>query len=428
MLNKLRQFIKNYNMVCPGDCLICAVSGGADSVALLFAMYLLREKLKITLAAAHFNHCLRGEESDRDENFVRQLCDRLDIPLYIGSGKVVAGKKGLEAAARDARYAFLKTLDGKIATAHTANDNLETVLMHLVRGTGLKGLGGISPINGKLIRPMLEVTRDEVLAFLEEYHLSYVTDSTNAQNQFMRNRLRNQVIPLLEQENPSLATNVTMLAQRLRQDEAVLQECASSLDYADVTCLRDLEPALRSRAIFRFLLDCGVKEPESKHILSVEKLVFSDNPSACVSMQNDIVISRCYDRLQVISKKLPLEVTDLLSPGVTELSTCEGYISCKPATELISSEKCFTVTPVGKIRIRHRLPGDCMRLSGGRKELKKLFIDRKFPAAKRLQIPIIVDDAGVIGVFGIGPNLDRICFGEGAVEIQFISGEKKEEE
>jgi len=136
MLNKLLAFIRRYEMIAPGDSVICAVSGGADSVALLFAMYLLKEKLCIRLSAAHFNHRLRGGESDRDEAFVRDFCDRYDIPLFVGGGEVVPGKKGLEAAARDARYAFLKTLPGKIATAHTADDNAETVLLHLVRVRG----------------------------------------------------------------------------------------------------------------------------------------------------------------------------------------------------------------------------------------------------------------------------------------------------
>ena len=156
MQNKLYSFLRQQNMVQPGDTVICAVSGGADSVALLFAFYLLKDKLQITLEAAHFNHHLRGAESDGDEAFVKELCDRYDIPLHLGGAEVTAGKKGLEAAARDARYAFLQGLNGKIATAHTADDNAETVLMHLIRGTGLKGLGGISPVRGNIIRPMLK--------------------------------------------------------------------------------------------------------------------------------------------------------------------------------------------------------------------------------------------------------------------------------
>jgi len=168
MLNKLLVFVREQALIRPGDTVICAVSGGADSVALLFALYLIKDKLGICLEAAHFNHNLRGEESDRDEAFVRELCGRYDVPLHVGSGQIQAGKKGLEAAARDARYAFLNEIGGKIATAHTADDNAETVLMHLIRGTGLKGLGGIAPVRGRIIRPMLKCTRQDVEDFLEE--------------------------------------------------------------------------------------------------------------------------------------------------------------------------------------------------------------------------------------------------------------------
>ena len=140
---------------------------------------MLAEKLQITVSAAHFNHCLRGEESDADEAFVRAFCDRHDIALQVGRAEVKAGKKGLEAAARIARYDYFRTLPGKIATAHTADDNAETVLLHLLRGTGLKGLGGISPVNGNVIRPMLTVTRQEVENFLQEYCLRHITDSSN---------------------------------------------------------------------------------------------------------------------------------------------------------------------------------------------------------------------------------------------------------
>ena len=185
MLNKLLAQIRKFEMLEPGDRVICAVSGGADSMALLWAMYLLRDKLKITLEAAHFNHGLRGEESDRDEAFVRAFCRDYDIPCIVGRGEVKPGKKGLEAAAREARYGFLRSLEGIIATAHTADDNAETLLLHLVRGTGLKGLGGITPASDNLIRPMLTATREDVLAFLDEYHISYVEDSSNGTDAFL---------------------------------------------------------------------------------------------------------------------------------------------------------------------------------------------------------------------------------------------------
>ena len=147
MLNKLTAFLREEELINRGDTVIAAVSGGADSVALLFALYLLKEKLGFSLEAAHFDHQLRCGESREDARFVEALCDRFDIPLHMGTARVVPGKKGLEAAAREARYSFFRSLGGKIATAHTADDNAETVLLHLLRGTGLKGLGGISQRN-----------------------------------------------------------------------------------------------------------------------------------------------------------------------------------------------------------------------------------------------------------------------------------------
>ena len=202
MLNKLRQFLKTRNLLSPGDSVTCALSGGADSVAMTYAFLLLQEELDISLSAAHFNHHLRGGESDRDEAFVREFCKKYDIPLTVGSGNVISGNRGLENAAREARYAFFDTLPGPVSTAHTADDNAETLLMHLIRGSSLRGLGGIAPRRGKYIRPMLTVTRQEVLAFLKEQNLPHVEDSSNETDEFLRNRLRHGVMPLLRQENP----------------------------------------------------------------------------------------------------------------------------------------------------------------------------------------------------------------------------------
>ena len=204
MLNKLLKFIRQENLLEPGDRVTCAVSGGADSMALLFGLYLLRQKLGITLEAAHFNHRLRGEESERDARFVSDFCRDYQIPLHMGAGTITPGKKGLEAAAREARYGFLESLPGKIATAHTAADNAETVLMHLIRGTGLRGLGGISPVRGSIIRPMLLITRQEVEAFLEEWSIPHVEDGSNESSQFLRNRIRHQMMPLFRQDRKSV--------------------------------------------------------------------------------------------------------------------------------------------------------------------------------------------------------------------------------
>ena len=341
MLNKLCSFIRQHDLVRSGERVICAVSGGADSMALLFAMYLLKEKLGIGVAAAHFNHNLRGAESDDDEAFVRDFCSRYDIELFVDSGNVTPGEKGLEAAARDARYAFLQSLPGKIATAHTANDNAETVLLHLVRGTGLKGLGAIAPIRGNIIRPMLNITRQEVLAFLAEYHIPHRQDSSNDTDQFLRNRLRHHVMPLLEKENPCLAENLSAMALRLRLDEEALQTCSVFEEPLDVEWLRTQPPAVRSRVLETFLKDHGVKEPEAQHIAQAEALVFSEKPSAFARFPGGVTVRRAYDTLTIGAGEPPLKPTRLSCPGIVDLP---GWrIECVPAEKMVNTANVFTV-------------------------------------------------------------------------------------
>lgn len=416
MLNKLTTFARQYDMIQPGDRIICAVSGGADSVALLFGLYLLKEKLGITLEAAHFNHGLRGEESDRDEAFVRSFCDRYDIPLHTAKAQVTSGKKGLEAAARDARYGFLRSLPGKIATAHTADDNAETVLMHMVRGTGLKGLCGITPVHGTVIRPMLTVTRQEVEAFLQEYYVDHIEDSSNAEDLFLRNRIRHAVMPLLTRENPKLAESLSGMALRLRKDEEYLSRQADFDTLPEVETLRSLPEAVRSRVLERFLKQSGVPEPEEKHIAMVNALVFSANPSAKADFPGGIVIARQYHRLQALQPLQPLEAQILPCPGTLELP---GYrVTCEQASALENSPGVFTVKPEGSVVVRSRRAGDTIRLAGGTRQLKKLYIDRKIPAHLRSTIPVVADTRGVLGVYGIGTNTERTADALPAVTIR----------
>ncbi len=414
MLNKLEAFARQQGMLAKGDAVICAVSGGADSMALLWAMYLLKDKWQLRLSAAHFNHHLRGEESQRDEVFVERFCRDYNIDFICGEACVKPGPKGLEAAAREARYAFLSTLSGKVATAHTADDNAETVLMHLVRGTGLKGLGGISPVRGNLIRPMLTVTRQEVLAFLEEYSIPYVEDSSNREDVFLRNRLRHRVMPLLQKENPSLPQNLSAMALRLRQDDEALDTSAKERHTDSVQALRAMEPAIRNRVLRNILTQAGVKEPEATHIAAANALLESENPSARAAFPGGIILSRRYDRLcwETLPQELP--VTPLHCPGEVDLP--QVRIVCKTGN---SGAAGFTVQPSGQMVVRSRQTGDTIRLPGGSKSLKKLFIDQKIPAALRPTIPVIADEKGVLAVYDIGVNLDRVS--EKGVCIQFQS-------
>lgn len=414
MLNKLLPFIRQYQMIKPGDTVVCAVSGGADSVALLWAMYLLRDKLQINVEAAHFNHNLRGEESDRDARFVKDLCDRYDIPLHVGSGTVIADKKGLEAAARKARYAFFSELSGKIATAHTADDNAETVLMHMIRGAGLKGLCGIMPICDRLIRPMLSVTRADVVAFLDAYHMPFVEDSSNGTDQFFRNRLRHHVMPCLHEENPRFAQAVSEMAMRLREDENYLDIQAKRGKTTDVASLRKLDIPIQKRVLRMLLEDFGVLEPSAEHIALLFDVLHGQNPSAKGDFPGNIQIGQVDGKLEKLTTIAEISIPFAVSDSI-ELPDLNLRISCSERPD----ENGFSFMPSGNMIIRSRIAGDSMRLPGGTKSLKKLFIDKKIPAAYRNRIPIVADDSGVIAVYGFGGNLDRQTKQAGSVYITF---------
>ena len=426
MLNKLEQFIRQHHLICPGDRVICAVSGGADSMALLMGLYLLREKLDFLLEAAHFNHGLRGAESDGDEAFVRDFCQGLQIPCYCGSGNVIPGKKGLEAAAREARYSYLTALGGKVATAHTADDNSETVLMHLLRGTGLKGLGAIAPSRDNIIRPMLSITRQQLLAFLQEYHVTYRTDSSNLGDEFLRNRLRHHVIPLLTQENPRFAEHLSAMALRLRLDEQALQELAVMEEPLLVSALAQQPAAIRYRILERFLKENGVAEPESEHLLLADALVFSKRPSARVTLPGGMLLYRQYDKLLCGKAQEAPEEIAISCPGAVGFGDFE--ISCTKAKEIVNRKDCFTVTIQGSLKVRSRRSGDEIRLSGGTKSLKKLYIDRKIPAQHRPFIPVLTDERGVVGVYGIGVDSEHIAHQLPAWQICFKNKKELPEE
>lgn len=425
MLSKLRAFLKEYCLLSPGDRVTVALSGGADSVALLFSLYLLKEELNITLEAAHFNHHLRGEESDRDEAFCRDFCGRYDIPIQVSGARVSPGKKGLEAAAREARYAFLRGLPGKVATAHTADDNAETVLLRLLRGTGLKGLGAIAPVSGNVIRPMLSVTRRDVEDFLEEYHLPHVEDSSNGENAFLRNRIRHRVMPLLYGENPRIGENLSALALTLRQDEAFLQSLLPE-KMPSVSQLQTMAAPLRRRLLERFLKENGVKEPEQIHILQLETLVFHWNPSASMRFPGGVTVAREYDSLVRQEQGRSLSTHRLSCPGRTEIPELGAAVVCSFAQDLSETADGFLVQPRGALCLRARQAGDSITLPGGTRTLKKLYIDRRIPASQRPLIPVLADEEGVLAVFGLGAHVGRRALTLPAVRVRLIQNNQEE--
>jgi tRNA(Ile)-lysidine synthase len=262
------------------------------------------------------------------------------------------------------------------------------------------------------------VTRQEVVTFLEEYALSYREDSSNGTDAFLRNRLRHHVMPLLEQENPQLAQNLSDMAMRLRVDGEFLEELSQPEYPVDVNLLRAMHPARRARILERLLKDSGVREPEAEHISLAEKLVFSEKPSARASFPGGIILRRRYEYLEAEADLPPLKTRVIPCPGEVELPELGLRLVCRESTEPVNEKERFTVPAGESLEVRSRCAGDEIRLSGGTKSLKKLFIDRKIPASNRDRIPVVANREGVLGVYGLGPDAEKykdepcwlICF------------------
>ena len=224
--------IKRFSLLKNADTVTVALSGGADSMALLYALFSLKEKLGITVKAAHLNHLIRGDEALRDEEFVKAACKKLGVELTVKREDVPAYATELgistELAARVLRYKFLEGVadGGLIATAHTASDNLETVILNLTRGSGIDGLSGIPPKRGAFIRPVILCTRAQIEEYCEINKIPFVTDSTNHSDDYTRNKIRHNIVPVLKKLNPSVEATVLRSALLLREDSAFLENAA----------------------------------------------------------------------------------------------------------------------------------------------------------------------------------------------------------
>jgi len=400
-----------------GTQLLCALSGGADSVAMTHCAMRLGPAMGLKVSAAHFNHHLRGAESDRDEAFVRDLCAQWGLSLTVGAGTVVNSGTGTEDAARQLRYAFLRETAGEgfIATAHTMDDQAETVLLQLIRGTGLKGLGGIAPQGRGLLRPLLEVRRADVMDYLNTYGLPHVEDSSNAADDYRRNRLRHQLLPLLRAENPRMTESLSELARQARADEALLseltQQALTQCCEGDALCcdrLRQQPEALQSRVLRAF---CPV-ELSARHTAALLALCADSSGSGSVSLPGGWTAQRAYAHL-----RLQRETTEnwkamvLPMPGACELSGWR-FTSEKCIATAETSQNSYTFylshdTIIGEVWVRPRQRGDALRLSGGTRTLKRLMIDRKLPAQLRDQWPVLADEAGVLAVPGLAVDAVR---------------------
>ncbi len=429
----VQETIKKYGMVSQGDRIVCGVSGGADSVAMLRVLLGLKDEIEFTVCAAHLNHMLRGDEAQRDARFVRELCDGLGVEVFYEEKDIamlaeVSGES-VELAARNARYAFfdnvLKAFGGnKIATAHNAEDNLETVLMHLARGSSLNGLGGIPPVRGNIIRPLIGCTRKRIKEYLCDLNQEYVDDSTNAERIYTRNRVRWDVLPVLHEINPKASENVANNSMMLREDEEYIASEAQRIvdEYASekgnvsvsVELLKALHPALLRRVILQ-LARHAVKFTnyylEFNHICDIIGLVHSRRPSAKLHMPDGLVVSRQYENLMFSSEDnfAKLESVELIPGQVIRNGGYEISCSYRNYSDCCKLGKADFAIPLREINnqviIRPRMSGDSIKLRGRpEKTLKKFFIDMKIPKDERDDIPVVVADGKVVAVYGIGAD------------------------
>ena len=452
MLKGMEQLIRQENMLPRGSRVLCAVSGGADSVCLLGALYHLRERLGITLLCAHYNHNLRGDESNRDEDFVRELVKNRfpGVELLVGSGDVTHRAKelraGVEETARQMRYAFLQEVahrEGadRIATAHTANDNAETILLHLARGTGLQGLTGIAPVRGNLIRPLLTTTRQEVEEFLRTEGIPWVEDSTNADLNFSRNRVRRAVIPELEKLYPGFARRVSENAVFLREDEAYLSAQAAELSErsewrgTELTISAELlaqaHRPIAVRAVRQLLarLRDGDDTCSAAHLEAVLELCASEDPSGEVHLPG-MIARREYGLLCL---EPPRQNTPLVFTRISDGATRAGD------WEIFSESCTYEGQKQGKLEfwlrdeelaLRPRQTGDELKLPDRPgKSVKKWLVEEKIPRRYRENLPVFTDGGRLCAVAGLGADERFLpALGEKARHLKLIPpGEKRDE-
>ena len=439
--DRVLRTIRAEGLIDPGEDVTVALSGGADSVALLSILRELQPLLGITLRAAHFHHGIRGAEADRDVAFCKSLCDDWGVPLKVGRGVAPAYAEehglSLETAARELRYAFLhQAAPGKLATAHTADDNAETLLMHLIRGAGPRGLGGILPRRGSLIRPLLAVEKRELLEYLSQRGIPHVEDSTNESDDGLRNRVRHRIMPLLTEENPQLLSALGRATRLARAEDGYLSrlaaEASASCRLADgwsCAALLDLDPVLRRRILCSILQDLGLDSPAEANVADLEALLRNPRPSAALTLPGGVRVCRRYDAL-LPNPPAPgpeLPVCPLNVPGQTDLPLQIGRITCFVTKNSDFSHKNVStfcvkydmITPRGWT-VRARRPGDRLRHSGGVKTVKALMIDRKIPVSLRGRLPVLFWEDRLIGVFGLGMDPAYAAApGEDALLLQF---------
>lgn len=410
MIDKIINTIEIYSMIKKGDRITVALSGGADSVCLLLVLKELSRSYNITVDAIHINHCIRGEESDRDEEFCRSLCTRLDIPITVIRADVPAAalesKKSLEETARDIRYETFKKhagKKGKIATAHTLSDNAETVILNLARGTGLKGLCGIPPVRENIIRPLIEITRQQVEDYLKEQNQGFVTDSTNLSDDYTRNRIRHNIIPELLKINGGFYKTFSAGQKILKEEnnfissyaESAYKKCKKST--GEISGLDKYPYAVKKRIVSMFLNDNNLPVSYDK-INSVSSLSEKNGKINILKgiyiTGKDGVITVNQETEKITDVEIPLKIGRNFIFKNKVLIAEEN----KKGDLLIDLDKIC-----GTIILRNRRYGDKIKLSGRSftSSVKKL-LNENIPSEERPFIHFLSDDIGLIYVENIG--------------------------
>jgi tRNA(Ile)-lysidine synthase len=382
--DQARRTLRRYTMLAPGDTILAGLSGGADSVALLHWLCSVKEEYGLGLTAAHFNHGLRGAESDGDEAFCRDLCAGLGLPLHVRRANVkeLARQQGvgIEEAGRNARYEFFAALHCKVALAHTLSDRAETLLMNIARGAALRGLCSIPPVRKQfargneqfaIIRPLIECTRAQVERYCEENGLAYRTDGSNFDTGYRRNYIRHEVLPLLRLESGPLRR----VFAALEADEAYLSALAAQHGGDPL----EAPEAIKNRLLRKMLADAG-REPSLARMLEEEKRLRANPAGAARRPIPPAKTLKIEELPEDFTKNLP----EMPKEG---LANCLDY---------------DTIT--GTLAQGRRLAGDSMRLcnGAGTKSFKKLCQERGIPPGERESLALARDDLGLVWIEGFG--------------------------
>jgi tRNA(Ile)-lysidine synthase len=419
---KVLRFIKANQMIESGDCIIVGVSGGADSVALAVILYRISTLLKISLQVVTVHHGIRGERANQDVELVEQLCNKLEISLYKEYVDVPTLAKtygySQEEAGRRARYECFeriakqieeeKKIFCRIAVAHHKEDNCETILHNLFRGSGLTGLHGILPVNNQMIRPLLETSRMEIEGYLKDLNIEYCIDETNFELVYTRNKIRNEVIPYLQKEiNSKVQEHILQASAQIGEAEDFITDYVQKWVKLQIRSEEfpieiPIDEFVKEKTfiqgyILRFLLRKNLKDITHVHITQAIQLV-KKQVGASIDLPRDLRIRKGYTTL-IIEKKY--QQTETFCLPKVEYQTFSYDINKKiPETPCV---KWFDYDKIkGTLSVRTRQVGDYMQIypQGGTKTIKSMMIDKKIPKEVRDQVPLLVEDHHVLWMIG----------------------------